>query len=95
MGSSPNGSRLPAERELAEQYGVSGATVREAIRVVSTAGLVSVRHGTGSFVTAESDTMIGMSIASVVRLEGVGATEVLGVLGYVPMSCRRPCVTRA
>jgi len=80
-GELPNTSRLPAERELAEQYGVSGATVREAIRVLATVGLVSVQHGTGSFVTAESDTMIGMSIASVVRLEGVGATEVLGVLG--------------
>lgn len=80
-GELPNGSRLPAERELAEQYGVSGSTIREAVRVLSTVGLVSVRHGAGSFVTAESDTMIGMSIASVVRLEGVGAAEVLGLLG--------------
>ncbi|WP_248963592.1 FadR/GntR family transcriptional regulator [Sphaerisporangium perillae] len=77
----PNGSRLPAERELAEQYGVSGATIREAVRVLATIGLVDVRHGAGSFVTAESDTMIGMSIASVVRLEGVGARELLGLLG--------------
>lgn len=78
-GDLPNGSRLPAERELAEEYGVSGATVREAVRVLSTVGLVSVRHGAGSFVTAESDTMIGMSIASVVRLAGAGALDVLGV----------------
>jgi len=76
-----NGSRLAAERELAEQYGVSGATIREAVRVLATIGLVDVRHGAGTFVTAESDTMIGMSIASVVRLEGVGAREVLGLLG--------------
>jgi len=80
-GELPNGWRLPAERELAEQYGVSGATVREAIRVLATTGLVSVRHGSGTFVTAEADTMIAMSIASVVRLEGLGAAEVLGVLG--------------
>jgi GntR family transcriptional repressor for pyruvate dehydrogenase complex len=78
-GELPNGSRLPAERELAEQYGVSGATIREAVRVLSTVGLVSVRHGAGSFVTAEPDTMIGMSIASVVRLGGAGALDVLGV----------------
>jgi len=80
-GELPNGARLPAERELAEQYGVSGATIREAVRVLATIGLVDVRHGAGSFVTAEPDTMIGMSIASVVRLEGVGAREVLGLLG--------------
>jgi GntR family transcriptional regulator, transcriptional repressor for pyruvate dehydrogenase complex len=80
-GELPNGSQLPAERELAEQYGVSLATIREAVRVLATVGLVSVRHGAGSFVTAEPDTMIGMSIASVARLASVGAREVLGVLG--------------
>ncbi|WP_084216092.1 FadR/GntR family transcriptional regulator [Pseudonocardia spinosispora] len=79
-GTLPHGSRLPAERELAEQYGVSGATIREAVRVLAAVGLVSVRHGIGSFVTANSDTMIGMSIAAVVRLHNIGATEVLGVL---------------
>ncbi|MFC9842821.1 FadR/GntR family transcriptional regulator [Streptomyces sp. NPDC060223] len=76
-----NGSRLPAERELAEQYGVSGSTIREAVRVLATVGLVSVRHGSGTFVTAEYDTMLGMTLASVARLEGVGAGEVLGMLG--------------
>lgn len=80
-GNLPNGSRLPAERELADQYGVSGATIREAVRVLATIGLVDVRHGAGTFVAAEPDTMIGMSIASVVRLAGAGAREVLGVLG--------------
>jgi GntR family transcriptional regulator, transcriptional repressor for pyruvate dehydrogenase complex len=79
-GALPDGTRLPAERELAEEYGVSGATVRESVRVLSAMGLVSVQHGSGSFVTAETDTMVGLSIASVVRLAGAGVTEVLGVL---------------
>ena len=57
-GALPDGARLPAERELAEEYGVSGATVRESIRVLTAMGLVSVQHGTGSFVTAETDTMV-------------------------------------
>src|ERR1700704_1913737 len=76
-----NGSRLPAERELAEQYGVSGATVREAVRVLGAMGLVSVRHGSGSFVTAETNTMIAVAIAAVVKLEDVGVTDLLGILG--------------
>src|SRR5882757_7233450 len=76
-----NGSRLPAERDLAEQYGVSGQTAREAVRVLGSIGLVSVRHGSGSFVTAEPDTMIAMSMASVVQLKDVGAVDVLQVLG--------------
>jgi DNA-binding FadR family transcriptional regulator len=90
-----NGSRLPAERELAERYGVSGSTIREAVRVLATVGLVDVRHGAGTFVTAESDTMVGLAIASVVRLEGVGVTEVLGMLGALLRNAAQWAAERA
>src|SRR5882757_2339214 len=79
-GALANGARLPAERELAESYGVSGATVRESVRVLTAMGLISARHGSGSFVTAETGTMIALSIASVVRLEDAGVADALGVL---------------
>ncbi|MFE2040312.1 FadR/GntR family transcriptional regulator [Streptomyces sp. NPDC059477] len=82
-GTLTDGSRLPAERELAEQYGVSGATVREAVRALTTMGLVSVRHGSGSFVTASADRMIAESIASAIQLKHVGAPEVLDLLGVL------------
>jgi GntR family transcriptional repressor for pyruvate dehydrogenase complex len=79
-GALPDGSRLRSERELAEEYGVSGATVRESIRVLTAVGLVDTRHGSGSFVTAETDTMMALSMASMMRLAGVDVTEALGVL---------------
>ncbi len=41
------GERLPAERQLAESYGANRNTVREAIRKLEQARLVSVRHGQG------------------------------------------------
>lgn len=44
------GSRLPNEMELSVRYGVSRATLREAIRTLSVRGLVEVRHGIGTFV---------------------------------------------
>ena len=50
-GEFPHGSRLPAERELAQTLGVSRASVREAIISLEIAGLVEVRVGTGIFVT--------------------------------------------
>jgi GntR family transcriptional repressor for pyruvate dehydrogenase complex len=76
-----NGSRLPAERELATAYDVSGPTIREAIRVLSAMGLVNTRNGSRATVTAQGDTLLAMSIASVVQVEKVGAREVLGLLG--------------
>ena len=53
-GEFPNGSRLPAERELASKLGVSRASLREAIISLEIAGLVEVRVGTGIFVKART-----------------------------------------
>jgi GntR family transcriptional repressor for pyruvate dehydrogenase complex len=44
------GDKLPGERELAEQMGVSRTVIREAIRVLSDRGLVSVKSGCGTYV---------------------------------------------
>src|SRR5258708_1485513 len=39
------GDRLPPERELAERFQVSRASVREALRVLETLGIVGMRRG--------------------------------------------------
>ena len=44
------GSKLPTEAELCELLGVSRTVVREALRVLEDDGLVSRRHGVGTFV---------------------------------------------
>lgn len=51
----PVGSRLPTELELCAQLGISRFTAREAIRVLSTAGLVSRRQRVGTVVVAAPD----------------------------------------
>jgi DNA-binding FadR family transcriptional regulator len=45
-----DGDRLPPERELAKQLGVSRPVVREAMIALEIAGLVDVRGGAGAFV---------------------------------------------
>ena len=50
-GSLPAGAQLPAERLLAQQYGVSRNTVREAMQRLAARGLVRSRRGAGVFVT--------------------------------------------
>lgn len=44
------GERLPAERVLAEQFGVSRPSLREAIQKLAAKGLLVSRHGGGNFV---------------------------------------------
>jgi GntR family transcriptional regulator, transcriptional repressor for pyruvate dehydrogenase complex len=46
----PAGNRIPTERELGEQFGVSRTVVREALKALSERGLVIIRPGRGTFV---------------------------------------------
>ena len=66
--------RLPTERELAEQFGVSRSAVREAIRALERTGLVTVRKEPrgGIFVAHDCDRPINGSIANL--LAGGGAS---------------------
>jgi GntR family transcriptional repressor for pyruvate dehydrogenase complex len=46
------GQRLPAERDLAVQLGVSRPSVREAIRALIALNILESRHGEGTFVSS-------------------------------------------
>ncbi|WP_029619511.1 FadR/GntR family transcriptional regulator [Pseudorhizobium marinum] len=49
----PDGSRLPAERELAELLAVSRPTVREALIVLEVEGRVQIRMGSGVYIISQ------------------------------------------
>jgi GntR family transcriptional regulator, transcriptional repressor for pyruvate dehydrogenase complex len=48
------GEKLPAERELAERFGVGRSTMREALRLVEAEGMLRIDHGVGVFVIRDS-----------------------------------------
>ena len=48
-GTFPLGQALPAERTLAERFGVSRGSIRDAFRTLETIGLLVTRHGQGTF----------------------------------------------
>ena len=59
------GDRMPAERELAVEFGVSRPTVREAIIALEVQGLVEVRVGSGAYVLAlPGSAAIGFGISA-------------------------------
>ncbi len=51
------GDKLDRERELAQQFGVSRPTVREAVRILRHAGVLRVRRGPGGGLFVVRDTM--------------------------------------
>lgn len=55
------GEKLPAERVLSDQFGVSRSSMREAIRSVESSGLVSSSHGVGVFVVSNTVATHGQS----------------------------------
>lgn len=55
QGNLKSGERLPSQRDLAEQLGVSRPSLREALTVLETKGLVTVRAGSGVFVSRPAE----------------------------------------
>jgi GntR family transcriptional repressor for pyruvate dehydrogenase complex len=61
------GDKLPAERELADQFGVSRTAIREAMKALTYSGLVVIQPGRGTFVTDISSKVVRHSFDMLVR----------------------------
>ena len=72
------GDRLPSERELAEQFGVSRVTVRDALRALEASGLVAIKVGAsgGAFLRAPSSDIAGQGMTDMMLMSGLDAEEV-------------------
>jgi GntR family transcriptional regulator len=57
-GKLPPGGQLPTESELRDRYGTSRNTVRDAIKRLTSQGLVETRPGQGTFVTPRVDPFV-------------------------------------
>lgn len=70
------GDRLPPERELAQQFGVSRASVREAMRLLDQKGLVVIKPGAGTFVTEDVVEAIIQAFSNLLSESADGAGDV-------------------
>lgn len=74
------GDKLPSERELADMFGASRSSIREAIRSLERSGFVVVKKGVqgGAFVLQKGDsTLMVNHIRDMMRLRKVSLDEIL------------------
>lgn len=71
--------RLPNERQLAQDFGLSQPTAREAIRVLEYMSLVEVRHGSGTYVTGDTQGFISKSLQALLEVTKTGVQEIMGL----------------
>ena len=64
------GDRLPPERELAEQFGVSRTAVREAVKALRQKGLVEIQPGRGTFITNGTSRAVRHSLDLLMKIGG-------------------------
>jgi GntR family transcriptional regulator, transcriptional repressor for pyruvate dehydrogenase complex len=62
------GDQLPAERELAQRFGVSRTAVREAVKALREKGLVEAFTGRGTFITDGTSQAIRQSLDLMVKI---------------------------
>jgi GntR family transcriptional repressor for pyruvate dehydrogenase complex len=72
------GDVLPPERELVESYGVGRSSVREALRMLESRGLIESRGG-GSFAVAELRNLLDRSFDLLVTVEQADYAELFEV----------------
>jgi GntR family transcriptional repressor for pyruvate dehydrogenase complex len=62
------GDQLPAERELAQKFGVSRTAVREAVKALREKGLVEAYSGRGTFITDGTSQAIKQSLDLMIKI---------------------------
>ncbi len=73
------GDRLPSEKELGEQFDLSRITVRDALRVLESKGLITIKVGAGggAFVASPNPTTANEIVTDLLRLQGTSTRELV------------------
>jgi GntR family transcriptional repressor for pyruvate dehydrogenase complex len=72
------GDKLPAERDLAVQIGVSRPTVRVGLRALAGMGIVESRHGSGTYIPDGPPVLGSQSLSLLAALHGFTREEMYG-----------------
>ncbi|CAG2133749.1 putative L-lactate dehydrogenase operon regulatory protein [compost metagenome] len=88
------GTRLPAERQLAAELGVSRNTLREAVRSLEQSGLVETKKGAhgGIFITRADGSVVIEGLMDLYRLGGITPRQLIQAhISIEPAIVREAC----
>ena len=72
-----SGDKLPSENDMAELFGVSSATVRQAIRILESSGLLFTKQGVdgGIFVAEADPAAVSSYLSDMLKLKRVSQSD--------------------
>ena len=69
------GSKLPPERELARQFAVNRASIRQALKALDVMGIVHQRVGDGTYLTQDASTTLRAPLDFLILVDGISFQE--------------------
>jgi len=76
-GNLERGDKLPSERDLSEQLGISRTSIREALRALEIIGLVESRQGEGNFIKGDIESSMLEPLSVMFKLSGGKPLDIL------------------
>ncbi|MFI3209022.1 MAG: FadR/GntR family transcriptional regulator [Eubacteriales bacterium] len=89
------GDKLPNEKDMSEEFGVSRISLREALRYLSAKGLIVTRHGEGSLINEYNPNMIAETFYNFSLLTDNPIMEMLEIRKIMESEAARLCATKA
>lgn len=89
------GSRLPAERHLAERLGVGRSAVREALAALEILGIVQVRPGSGTYLRGGTSDLLPTTLSWGIMLAADRTQELLEIRSSLERSAAGLAAERA
>jgi len=89
------GKKIPGELELAEQFGVSRVSVREAIHRLVGMGVLTIRRGDGTYVSEVLPENYLNALLPILLIEGTSLTEMLEFRAMIEVESVRLASRRA
>jgi len=93
----PDGTMLPKQDELIDEFQVSKPSFREALRILENEGLISVRRGSvgGSQVHAPTPENAARTLGLVLQARQVELDDLAGALAVIEPACAAHCAMNA